>query len=247
MLIDSDIDIDIATRQFSEGYGFSASAVTPTCWNVVQKREHVLIGLSPNNSYFSAARILRLAHWACASFASMHFLVLKEPYVRSLEAVGYSPARARAKAHKALAAVETRARRALESAGIEDPDSRILTWQKLQTNSRYLQLRQDTYERFVIDEQLADACLGEARRYLYSHAQQLAGNASMDTRSRLAVTYYLNEVPLFVDTASIVGTGSSAYCYHKMSEFHHNLYARKLSLQPSPHQARIVLMDSDSQ
>ncbi|WP_406465807.1 tRNA-dependent cyclodipeptide synthase [Streptomyces sp. NBC_01622] len=49
----------------------------------------------------------------------------------------------------------------------------------------------------------------------------------------LAVRYFLAELPLFLDTPSVVGTASSLFCYHQPPEALRRLYGRELVLRPA--------------
>ncbi|MGE2818229.1 tRNA-dependent cyclodipeptide synthase [Mycobacterium heidelbergense] len=240
-----------ATSQHSPATGWSlntngliARPCTAHCGEILQRRDHVLVGLSPGNSYFSVDRITRMAQWACTHFNGMHFFTWEEPHAWSLYAVGLPWEKAKKHANKNYRNVLNKARKALWAAGIEDPDSRILTWPKLKKIPAYRELRGNVYELFDRDAGFRDSCLTETRRYLA--AQPLLGDLSFEARTTIAVRYYLEEIPLFVDTPRLVGANSSVYCYHQLSPFRQQLYQHKLSVKPAPGQACVTLEDEQS-
>src|SRR4051812_24732024 len=74
-----------------------AIAPSPNCKRLLAGGRHMLFGISLFNSFFSAARLSELARWALVRFDSVHFLVAGKPSTHTLIALGYQPARARAK------------------------------------------------------------------------------------------------------------------------------------------------------
>lgn len=54
--------------------------------------------------------------------------------------------------------------------------------------------------------------------------------------------YFLAELPLFLDTPSIVGTETSVFCYHQPPEVLRRLYAGGLGRRPSAGQGFAVVV-----
>lgn len=220
----------------------AAYPVSPECRAAFDAAEHVLIGLSPGNSYYSSEeRIHRFAQWASQRFATLHFSVWGEPFVWSLLAVGFPADKAERYARTSARKLLNKAGRALAAVGVADPESRILTWPKLQQNPAFRHALAEVRARYQADAWFREACLEVCRDYLGS--QPLVGDRPLAERTGHAVEYYLSELPLFVDTPALVGADSSVYCYHAINPFEQRLYQRSLPLLPAVGQGRLVLVD----
>ena len=57
-------------------------------------------------------------------------------------------------------------------------------------------------------------------------------SALTDDKLRLAVKYFLTEIPLFAATADILKTGTSVFCYHQRVEFLERFYQGELTYRP---------------
>jgi tRNA-dependent cyclodipeptide synthase len=86
-----------------------------------------------------------LAQWAVTNFRTVHALTWEEPYVWSLEALGYSPDHAKHKAHKAFRNLWRRAVDAFAAVGIAQPQRHVITWPVLNDNPAYRRLRAEVY------------------------------------------------------------------------------------------------------
>jgi cyclo(L-tyrosyl-L-tyrosyl) synthase len=60
-----------------------------------------------------------------------------------------------------------------------------------------------------------------------------AGQRPSTAQVDLAVRYFLAELPLFLDTPSVVGTTAYLFCYHQPPETPRRLYGRGLILHPA--------------
>ena len=68
----------------------SVAPLSLNCENLLKRREHVLLGISPFNSYYCEFRITKLIEWARDNFKNFHIFVPDTlPYYNFL-ALGYS-------------------------------------------------------------------------------------------------------------------------------------------------------------
>ncbi|MFJ9011657.1 tRNA-dependent cyclodipeptide synthase [Streptomyces canus] len=178
---------------------FLAVPLTEHCRAAFTTRVHACVGISPFNSYFSAARIAALTHWALASFEQVHFFVPDTAAAHTLEALGYSPERAAWKARRQGQYVRNKIVRALIEAGADAPENRLLD-----------------------------------------------GQAPTPEQLRLAVRYFLAEMPLFLDTPRIANVTSSVFCYHQVPNFLDELFHRRLTLRPADGQGYVRLSEAPS-
>jgi len=60
----------------------------------------------------------------------------------------------------------------------------------------------------------------------------------------IAVKYFLSEIPLFADTAGIVGEDSSVFCYHQRVGFLQKFYDKRLTYLPQINQGFVIVNPS---
>ena len=215
--------------------------LSENCQNNLQQRNHVCFGISPFNSYFSEERILKLARWGQIHFRSMHFFMPDVPSAYTLEALGYPPEKAAWKARRQCQYLQNKIQRALASAGFSDAQcsSMLLNWETLSSNEQYVALYLKVQTCFENDSAFQVDCV-EASRWVL---ERRVSNENILTYEMLksAVRYLLAEIPLFLDSAAIVGKESSVFCYHQRVRFLENLYHRKMPIRPSPQQGFVVI------
>jgi len=95
---------------------FEVHPVTRSCRRIFEHGDHLLIGVSAGNSYFSAERMSTLLHWAQSRFDRIDVLYVDTHIDTMLEAQGSSPAQAAKHARSRLRDLRRRIRRAVENA-----------------------------------------------------------------------------------------------------------------------------------
>jgi len=191
-----------------------AVAASPNCQRLLAGGRHMLFGVSLFNSFFSAVRLAELARWALVRFDSVHFLVADKPNTHTLMAMGYSPERARAKVEQEARFARNRVRRALVDAGTTDPDALLLGWDDLERNTGYVRLRNQVRTAFDEDPRFRASCLAVSRDYLRHR-----GESPTDEQVITASEYFLNELPIGMDTPTILGVPESLCAYHRVLAF----------------------------
>ncbi|MGH3449517.1 MAG: tRNA-dependent cyclodipeptide synthase, partial [Haloechinothrix sp.] len=191
----------------------------PLCGNCdepLRRGEHACLGISPFNSYFSVERVAGWARWALATFARVHLFVPDTAAAYTLEALGYSPERAAAKARRQGRYLRNKIHRALRSLGVDEPDKMILDSAVLDQSDRYRTLHAQVRHNFDHHERFRGACLAASRWVLEG---RVPDPEMTDEQLRRAARYLLAELPLFLDTASIVDARASVFCYHQAPPF----------------------------
>lgn len=221
--------------------------LTENCGRIFHAREHACFGISPFNSYFSEERIRSIALWGKAEFGSMHFFVPDVPSAYTLEALGYEPEKAAWKARRQCQYLHNKIHKALKSIGYSDSDAcqMVLNWETLTANPRYLQLHEQVKSLFDQDLEFQATCV-EASRWVLEKRLE-SGQVFSQEMLRSAARYLLTEIPLFVDTAGIVGRSTSVFCYHQSVEFLDNLFHRRLELTAASHQGFVVVAPASIQ
>ncbi|HET6286807.1 MAG TPA: tRNA-dependent cyclodipeptide synthase [Amycolatopsis sp.] len=213
--------------------------LTEHCADPLARAEHVCLGVSPFNSYFTVDRIADLARWAGSAFRSFHFFVPDGPSAFTLEALGYDPVRAAQKAQRQGNYTRNKIVRALQRVCPSDPHTLILDTAVLETDPAYLGLLSEAHRRFATDPEFARQCLGATGWVLDRRLPE--GEHPTHDQLRSAVRYFLAELPMFVGTVAVAGVGSSVFAYHQRVPFLERLYRGELSWRPLPGQGFAVL------
>jgi cyclo(L-tyrosyl-L-tyrosyl) synthase len=220
----------------------TAMAVTPLsggCAAAIDRAEHACFGISPFNSYFSTERIRELAEWGLGRFADVHFFVPDAPSAFTFEALGYTPEKAAWKARRQGQYTRNKILTALRDVDVKDAEDRVLGWAELEGNAVFGRLHECGRRMYEQDDDFRAACRDTSAWVLAGKVPD--GQAPSVEQVERAVEYFLAELPLFMDTASIVGVGSSVFCYHQPPRFLRRLYGRELSMQPAQGQGFAVV------
>ncbi|USQ15401.1 tRNA-dependent cyclodipeptide synthase (plasmid) [Legionella lytica] len=186
------------------------------------QKEHALLGISPFNSYFSEEAIGLWIEWAKATFSSFHIFIPDTLPVYTFLALGYDEARARQKTKRQAAYLKNKVARALAHHHISGADAAqiIIDMSVLEKNPRYLELKEHCYTLYHTHSAFRDEC-DQCTGWV------LNGQSIKDlhqANENIAVHYILDEMPLFMDTPSILGVNSSLFTYHQTPEFINYLY-----------------------
>lgn len=220
------------------GFCMLTNPVTLRCSELFDSRSHAVIGISPFNSYFSEMRILELIGWASRNFAAFHLYVPDKPAALTLEALGYSPARAEKKARRQANYLENKIARALSTLGLGDELSTILLNSRVLTDhAEYSVLHAQYQKRFASDIEFREGCLESAAWVLEKHPDRKG--PLTPTAIETGARYFLAEVPLFLDTPRIVGVQRSVFCYHQCPAFLRKLLETQRGATASPNQGFI--------
>ncbi|MET0134490.1 MAG: tRNA-dependent cyclodipeptide synthase [Kibdelosporangium sp.] len=217
-----------------------AVPASPNCQRLLAGGRHMLFGVSLFSGFFSQARLAELAGWALVRFDSAHFLIADGPSTHTLVAVGYSPQRAAAKVGQEARRVRNRVRRALSGAGASDPDSMLLDWSDLDANPGYVQLRELVRTAFDEEPRFRAACMAVSRAYLRHR-----GESPTERQVVAASAYFLDELPIGMDTPSILGVAESLCAYHRVLAFAEVLQTGPGWLAPSANQGYLMVRTRD--
>jgi cyclo(L-tyrosyl-L-tyrosyl) synthase len=215
--------------------------LTDNSRRLLEKRRHVLIGVSPFNSYFSEATLQELAAWGRENFEAMHLFIPDFPTTYTLLALGYSSKDANWKARRQARYVINKTQRALEAAGFsrENAADNVLTWEKVAANARYQALLKEASEVYESDPAFRKDCQDVAWWVLEKRVG--TATARTDVNLELAAKYLLSEMPLLVDTPGILEKESSLFAYHQCPALLDRLYRGQYCLRPSDDQGFVLV------
>lgn len=210
------------------------------CTSVLEKKEHICIGVSPFNSLFKEEYLDSLIRHCKTNYQSFHLFIPDEATVYTLLALGYDRDRAEKKTKKQVRWLKNKVIKALRANGISELEvnSYLLDGKTLMKNSAFQEELATVHEYFEKDEAFRKHCLEASRWVLENH---LPPEEMTEDRLKIAVKYFLYELPLFAATPKIVGTSSSVFCYHQSIDFHKNLYSRQFPYRPSAGQGYGVI------
>jgi cyclo(L-tyrosyl-L-tyrosyl) synthase len=215
--------------------------LTDNSREILGKRRHVLIGISPFNSYFSEARLRELASWGRKNFEAMHLFIPDVPTTYTLLALGYPPKEASWKAKRQVRYVINKTERALEAVGISGAKAKevLLTWEKLEANARYQTLLEEAAKVYEQDVDFRKDCQDAAWWVLEKRVGDPTARSTVDLD--LAAKYLLSEMPLFVDTPGVLEKESSLFAYHQCPQLLERLYRGGYRLRVADNQGFVLM------
>ncbi|MFP3987780.1 tRNA-dependent cyclodipeptide synthase [Streptomyces sp. E11-3] len=218
---------------------FEVLPFSRTCQIIWEEGDHVLIGVSPGNSYFNAERIAELADWAQRRFAEIDFVYADLHVEEMFAAFGYSREHAARRAAKELKAVRRRLVKGVGRAGPPEGSTRVRGLSEFGGNPVY-QLQHRRVRHFMEhDDAFRKGCEDMVRYFL--EAKVGDGEAPSEWQRRVCLDYIAAELPFFVDTPGILGVPSSVAAYHTVMPLTEVLYARGGGLRATRNQAYAVV------
>ncbi|WP_219462755.1 tRNA-dependent cyclodipeptide synthase [Nonomuraea rhizosphaerae] len=201
--------------------------LTPRCARILAAREHALLGVSALNGYFSMSVIRETVRWAVRTFDRVDVLVPGMELAGTLVARGWPPAKAVAKARAGIGNTRNRVIRALDEAGADNAG--VFDWNELESNVAYKQARTNLEELFAGDAVFRGHCLDAVRPIV--GVEELPRH-----RAESALPFLLAELPLVLDTPSLLGTASSLFCYPRTMPMVRAVYAGMATVFPATNQ-----------
>jgi cyclo(L-tyrosyl-L-tyrosyl) synthase len=217
--------------------GFSVTPYTENCKDVCNRREHVLIGVSPGNSYFSEERLTELLGWANTAFSRVDTIIPDTALAHTYRALGESSQRAWTKAQSKTRRLQRRIARAWATLGLSEGQQRSFTLSEVNNHPRYQALLSRTQQAVAEQPDVRTVFLAASEQALRTH---LAGTLPTTQQVCEAAQYLIAEIPMCADTPGILGVPSSVNIYHQMIPVIPALFEGEW-LPVSPHQAFAIV------
>ncbi|MFD3807328.1 tRNA-dependent cyclodipeptide synthase [Streptomyces sp. NPDC058611] len=218
---------------------FEVLPFTRTCRHIWEDGDHVLIGVSPGNSYFSSERITSLAQWATTRFAQVDFVYADLHVDRMFAAFGYTREHAEKRAAKEIKAVRRRILKGVEESGPPQAEIRVRALSEFQSNPVYQLLHRRVLHFLETDDEFRKGCERMALHFVGSKLPE--GESMTDAQLQVCFDYMAAELPFFVDTPSILDVPSSVAAYHVRMPLTDVLFARGGGLRATRNQAYAVV------
>ncbi|MER5885640.1 tRNA-dependent cyclodipeptide synthase [Streptomyces sp. NPDC001941] len=222
---------------------FIVEPFTRACRIVREDADHVLIGVSPGNSYFNARRVEELARWAAARFTAVDFVYADLHVAALFEALGHPPEHAARRAAKELKAVRRRVLGGVEAAGPPGARVRVHALSDFADHPVYRLLHRRVRHFLETDDEFRKGCDAMVEHFLAGKA----GPGGVTGAQRAAcLDYVAAELPFFLDTPGILGVPSSLACYHRPIPLTELLYAKGGGLRAARNQAYALVRPAEA-
>ncbi|MFD7629995.1 tRNA-dependent cyclodipeptide synthase [Streptomyces sp. NPDC059851] len=218
---------------------FEVLPFTRTCRHIWDEGDHVLIGVSPGNSYFSSERINSLARWAVPRFAQVDFVYADLHVDRMFAAFGYGREHAEKRAAKEIKAVRRRVLKGIEESGQPRAGVHVRALSEFQTHPVYRLLHRRVLHFLETDDEFRKGCEEMALHFVGSKLPE--GESITADQLQVCFDYLAAELPFFVDTPSILDVPSSVAAYHVRMPLTDVLFARGGGLRATRNQAYAVV------
>ncbi|MEU8538510.1 tRNA-dependent cyclodipeptide synthase [Streptomyces sp. NPDC048717] len=220
---------------------FDVLPVTAMCRRVFERGDHVLIGVSTGNSYFSQDRLSALLGWAERHFSLIDVMYVDTHIDTMLMAQGCTPDEARGRTRRILKDVRRRLRRALErTADAGSERFRVRPLSEYEALPSYQEVLRGIEPDLGGRGFLARAAEEQVRDLLTSHAPSLPEGASA-AQWAAGLAYLRAELPFLLNTPAIIDVPSSITCYHKEMPVVRELFQGLGSLDRNPRQGFLVV------
>ncbi|MFD9688001.1 tRNA-dependent cyclodipeptide synthase [Kitasatospora sp. NPDC001309] len=224
--------------------GYEALPYSRRCQEIWRRGEHLLIGVSSGNSYFSARRITELVRWGREFFERIDIVYADLLVGTQFETFGYAPEQAERRARKEVKATARRIERGVEEAGprgdVRDvPDVRVHALSSFTGDRAYQRLHRRAVDALRTDPEFRAAAEGMARGFLAARLDE--GLAPSEPQLAAGLRYIAAELPFFLDTPALLGVRSSVSCYHLQLPLTPVLFGRDEGLRAAAGQAYAVI------
>ena len=198
---------------------------------IYELRQHALIGVSPFNSYFGESNLIKLINWGLMTFEKIVVFIPNHLSIFTLLALGYTEKETAYKVRRQDSYLHNKVIRAFKALGFEEPKAKemILTFSQISSNENYKKIYRKCLEQFDQCESFRNGCV-------QTSSWILENNSKIKNQEKLnfdiAVKYFLNELPFFLDTPSILNVPSSLFIYHEIPKYLELLYSSNDFISP---------------
>ncbi|MEZ0095189.1 tRNA-dependent cyclodipeptide synthase [Streptacidiphilus sp. EB129] len=220
-------------------HSFEVVPHTGDCARIYARADHVLIGVSPGNSYFTSDRLAELARWSLGHFEAVDFVYADLHVDAMFEATGYTAEHAAKRAAKEVKAVRRRIAKGLDEAEAPSERVRVHALSEFAGSAEYRELHAEVLHALAVDREFQLAAEDMVRQVVGGRTPD---DEAMSAAQRQAgLDYLAAELPFFLDTPAILGVPTSVGCYHKTLPLVNVLYTRQEGLRAADGQAYAVV------
>lgn len=222
---------------------FKVNYLTENCKQIFQRRQHVILGISPFTSKYNESYIRKLIRWANINFHDFSILLAGEEAKNLLECLGYSTSKSNRKVRKEL----NRQIRFCEDEILrcnKNVTNRIHRFSDFRKNIAYIDIYQQVVNQFNEDSNFRDNCLKMSFEALQSKKENINSSLTITAEAlEYAAQYVLAELPFFLNANPIINTQETLMAYHAPWELGINIINNKFKLKMNENQGYIILTD----
>ncbi|GKQ38467.1 tRNA-dependent cyclodipeptide synthase [Streptomyces sp. A012304] len=210
----------------------------PRCREILDRGEHVLIGISLRNSYFSEERITELLRWSSDVFRRIDVIIPDAADVETWLALGYSDAQAWKKTRSTASRIRNRVARARVAAGVPAERFRQFMLSEFTSRSDYQSAMRRCEEGIACDSALRALFLRPAGQALRPH---LCSSEPTPAQAEMAMRYFIAEMPMLLDARGLLETESTTIVYHRRLDYLDRIISGETPLRMCRKQAFVVV------
>jgi cyclo(L-tyrosyl-L-tyrosyl) synthase len=190
------------------------------------RRDHALIGMSPFQSFYTEERIYQWVTFAKENFRQYHFFLSDELFYLNFIDRGYSEKEAWHETRKQDRYLYNKTIRALQRAGILEPEKKILRYADFKDTALY----QNYYQKYR-GSLLMDADFQKVGLAMLSTLQFKQAPLQLDVNT--CFNYFIAELPFLLHSAEFAGTASSCFIYRENNAFLSYIFSEKHLQEPN--------------
>ncbi|OON72088.1 hypothetical protein B1H18_31355 [Streptomyces tsukubensis] len=218
---------------------FRSNPLTERCRSIEARGDHILIGVSTGNSYFSTDRLTQLLRWSQKRFRVVDVICADTCIDTMLIAEGCAESEARQRAKRRITNVRRRIRHAVRDSRPGHASTTTHLLSDFERSDAYLAVRTRVLNTLEDHPPFTRACQAMVRCFLPAGAGDDSDDLS--PRMRAGLAYVVNELPFVIDTPGILGPPTSLSCYHVLPPAVRHLYLESGGLTPVEGQGFAVI------
>lgn len=220
---------------------FTVSPFTQRCAGILDRRRHIVIGVSPGSGFFSQERLTALLHWADERFAQVDMVTAHvEMAACTYLGRGYEPKHARARAYRDVRQMTNRITRAVQGSGVDTSRCRVLYISDGFETPAYRAAREQitrAEQAFPAFHDLCTRMVVDALR-----GDRMPPGWQPDADQISAGRQYLEmELPYLMNSPGILGTTESVFAYRAVPALAPFLYLPEAPLPAASGQGFVQL------
>ena len=194
--------------------------IDPNSEAIYKKKEHALIGISPSNGYYTAEKIEQIVKWVSqAGFADFHFFLGEGMSFFNFSALGYSEKEAWKKTDIKDRHLHNKTAKVLQANGLST--DKIINFRAIQQRAVY-QGHLEQYHAFIESDLTFKNTLNKVINALH-----LESSTRKTINSKIAINYFIAEMPMLLNTPEILQLPSSLFVYHQNNPLYEYLFVRQ--------------------
>lgn len=197
----------------------SLSGYSENCKALIKRGDHILVGISPFNSRFSASYVNSTLEWAHLNFRKVDILLPDEKHAAMLfSGLTESPNKVNRKVRKELNRHHRSIERSLQDLGDVASTTTVIKFCDFFEAPDYKKIYNSILDTFDNSEKFRNACFDMSSQAISGkQADRKWDGANVDKKTIEAATPYIFvELPFYLDTPALIGERSSVFAYHRV-------------------------------